>query len=556
MLKTGDNSSIALAKLLPPRQEIATTLDLSKRIFRVMFNPQGPYNLTMVEIDRFLSDVERNAILAPDALGRLFAILAMTPYYGSCDQRSGPETRNIAASPRLKIKCFVAASMQALRNASFMSEPTLHGVETLLILVIHLSGSGQPLDAWSLFGTTIRLAHLIDLHRDPTYLLPVPPPREHSVRRYIWWKMLCMDWKFSLILQKPLGISCNGDCPPPNLCDVDPSERRLYVVATELTLLARKIIIDGKDISKERSIDYTTRLTSLWETLPSTLRYENSWAGVEMALPPWPLDIMSASIFADIQTLIMMMNNGRLGTVNHSRHLHLPLSGKRVGSYPDSAGYSSPRRSDLANLGLILGSYGPVIGNWCWITSEYLGLRYALGHVWRIAVFLFTVTTYTLHAMEAGVRRDGRITPAGAEYITLGANVQDTAAGSNTQELNAKVLAKPPANVPIEKISILQSVFGKCKGPAALRPNCRNSKNRYGRAVLLHGYPLMYIILWIPGKTNRIMEALGTVPLWLEALQALTQFVGLANVLTYAISQRINEKFMEWYRVKNRNSTI
>lgn len=66
----------------------------------------------------------------------------------------------------------------------------------------------------------------------------------------------------------------------------------------------------------------------------------------------------------------------------------------------------------------------------------------------------------------------------------------------------------------------------------------------------------MYIILWIPGMVNRVTEAFGTVPLWLKALQASTQFIGLANVLTYAISERMNEKFIEWYRAKNGNSTL
>lgn len=43
---------------------------------------------------------------------------------------------------------------------------------------------------------------------------------------------------------------------------------------------------------------------------------------------------------------------------------------------------------------MCLGIVGPVSGNWCWIESQYLGLRYALGHGWRIAIVLITALTY------------------------------------------------------------------------------------------------------------------------------------------------------------------
>ena len=43
---------------------------------------------------------------------------------------------------------------------------------------------------------------------------------------------------------------------------------------------------------------------------------------------------------------------------------------------------------------LCLGIVGPVSGNWCWIESQYLGLRYALGHGWRIAIVFITALTY------------------------------------------------------------------------------------------------------------------------------------------------------------------
>jgi mannose-1-phosphate guanylyltransferase len=51
--------------------------------------------------------------------------------------------------------------MQALRVASFMNRPTLLVIETLVMIGPYLTNSGKFLDAWALFGVTIRLAQSI-----------------------------------------------------------------------------------------------------------------------------------------------------------------------------------------------------------------------------------------------------------------------------------------------------------------------------------------------------------------------------------------------------------
>lgn len=61
----------------------------------------------------------------------------------------------------------VAVSMQALRLASFLSRPTLLGIETLNLICSYLTNSGRLLDAWALFGTAIRLAQGIGCKYDP-----------------------------------------------------------------------------------------------------------------------------------------------------------------------------------------------------------------------------------------------------------------------------------------------------------------------------------------------------------------------------------------------------
>ncbi|KAM0323259.1 hypothetical protein ACHAQA_008850 [Verticillium albo-atrum] len=54
------------------------------------------------------------------------------------------------------------------------------------------------------------------------------------------------------------------------------------------------------------------------------------------------------------------------------------------------------------------------------------------------------------------------------------------------------------------------------------------------KMMFLNAYPIMYVLLWIPGLVNRLLEASGNAPAprTMAALQVSTQFVGLANALT------------------------
>lgn len=75
------------------------------------------------------------------------------------------------------------------------------------------------------------------------------------------------------------------------------------------------------------------------------------------------------------------------------------------------------------------------------------------------------------------------------------------------------------------------------------------------RILLLNGYPVMYIVLWIPGILNRVLESVqGKTPLWLAGLQASTQFIGLANALTYGWNEGLrNQLVLAW---RNRRMRI
>ncbi|KAH7131694.1 G protein-coupled glucose receptor regulating Gpa2-domain-containing protein [Dactylonectria estremocensis] len=69
------------------------------------------------------------------------------------------------------------------------------------------------------------------------------------------------------------------------------------------------------------------------------------------------------------------------------------------------------------------------------------------------------------------------------------------------------------------------------------------------RMMLLNGYPLMYVLLWIPGLVNRLMEASGhkPSPTTMAALQVSTQFVGVANALTYGFNHHLRDRLKVMY---------
>lgn len=93
---------------------------------------------------------------------------------------------------------------------------------------------------------------------------------------------------------------------------------------------------------------------------------------------------------------------------------------------------------------------------------------------------------------------------------------------------------------------------------------CRSSTQQHQQSrrdrtlrkmLLLNGYPIAYIILWIPGIANRLTETIaGESPQWLTGLQATTQLVGFANAVTYAWTEQLRGKVMGRYRFVRRGN--
>lgn len=240
----------------------------------------------------------------------------------------------------------VAASMQALRMASFMNQPTMLGIQTLAILGLYLTNTGRFLDAWALFGVTIRVAHSLGLHRNPTFLNPAPPLHERMTRQALWWWMLHMDQNYSVALGRPLGISGFGDCPPPEPLMSDPTILRLSEFSNYFTILARKIL-GSDDLMNIAKIDeFTDKLIGLWDTMPETLQWNESWSRTETRLPEWPLDEISARIYIEIQSFLILLNRQR---VERTQNADSPVGSTVLPRPPSATAWThvSPEQTDL-----------------------------------------------------------------------------------------------------------------------------------------------------------------------------------------------------------------
>lgn len=112
--------------------------------------------------------------------------------------------------------------MQVLRLSNFTSRPTLKSIQALVMLVSFLTNSGRFVDAWSLCGLTIHLAHSVGLHSNLQFLDLALTSRESLVRRNLWWWLLYTDQEYFMTLGRPLNIPGTRDCPPPDSLTTDP----------------------------------------------------------------------------------------------------------------------------------------------------------------------------------------------------------------------------------------------------------------------------------------------------------------------------------------------
>ncbi|KAG6042356.1 hypothetical protein E4U17_001506 [Claviceps sp. LM77 group G4] len=192
-----------------------------------------------------------------------------------------------------------------------------------------------------------------------------------------------------------------------------------------------------------------------------------------------------------------------------------------------------------STIGWALGSYGHVSGNWCWIRRDELALRYALTHGWRIAIFIATIVIYTVIYVRLtrvfGILRVGNTWSTFPSQHVQSRNMGD----AESDDAHHHHHHHHPEHDFSSTKPIRESVLTVAKVPAP--PNVR-------RMLLMNGYPIAYILLWIPGMCNRLVESVwGSSPQWLTVLQASTQFVGFVNAVTYGYSEQMRrDLFLLW----------
>ncbi|VUC35441.1 unnamed protein product [Clonostachys rosea] len=211
-----------------------------------------------------------------------------------------------------------------------------------------------------------------------------------------------------------------------------------------------------------------------------------------------------------------------------------------------------------SNIGLGLNSYGYVSGNWCWIRSEHLTLRYALGHGWRLAIFVATISIYTYIYIHLQRTYNALRMLLGASTFTERRS-QDSDAPTFRSSDTQHILVRHSYTVSYElEGGGIDDDFGDMMSPSD--PNGSSHSTlppppNLTRMMLMNGYPLAYIMLWIPGIANRLAESLGGSPRWLQALQATTQFIGMANSLTYGISEQMRRNARKRWKDKTTLAT-
>ncbi|XP_044716430.1 G protein-coupled glucose receptor regulating gpa2 domain-containing protein [Hirsutella rhossiliensis] len=222
-------------------------------------------------------------------------------------------------------------------------------------------------------------------------------------------------------------------------------------------------------------------------------------------------------------------------------------------------------------IGLGTGAYGHVSGNWCWIKSEFLGLRYGLTHGWRIAIFVATIGIYTYIYIHLKRMDRTFIDHAAENSDTQHILVQSSFAVSHELDERLPRTDSVHEDIPLETAPTGKTTFwsvsaddsssqaqpGSINKPAQVKiaPNQPDQDRpaskmpappNLKKMLMMNGYPIAYILLWLPGMINRLTESVGTSPRWLQALQCSTQFIGFVNAFTYGFSEHLRRVSRRW----------
>ncbi|KAH8659353.1 hypothetical protein BGZ60DRAFT_415099 [Tricladium varicosporioides] len=228
-----------------------------------------------------------------------------------------------------------------------------------------------------------------------------------------------------------------------------------------------------------------------------------------------------------------------------------------------------PITTSFTALGL--NAYSPVSGNWCWISSSRPVLRYALNHGWRFLIIIITISLYIYlyfyfrsHFSEIrNLRRPSEhaITgPANLEMkheSEIGKDSFEDFKMRNEEEFMIKPFDPNDDTVPISSSKALTNITSyttTITTSSSITPfsyqheaSLTRKQAEIQKVLLLNAYPIAYVILWLPGIVNRMVELSGNSSRVLFILQSASQYVGLANAITYGYNEGIKRQLSAWW---------
>lgn len=195
------------------------------------------------------------------------------------------------------------------------------------------------------------------------------------------------------------------------------------------------------------------------------------------------------------------------------------------------------------------GYYTAVSGNWCWLTPEPVYVRYVLTHGWRFLFIFIEIGLYSY--LYIYLRRQMKIrrlistpsTPHARLNLRCESHDLEQSSGSiQMDDVSVKMAGDQPSSpyaVTKDDPTSPRIVL------ASLPPYPHDQQKQISRMLLLNAYPIAYILLWISGICNRLVEASGHSSRVLQIMQASTQFVGFANALTYGWNENVAKSLRE-----------
>ncbi|KAI9730233.1 MAG: hypothetical protein M1834_005997 [Cirrosporium novae-zelandiae] len=124
-----------------------------------------------------------------------------------------------------RAKCsefYASASHQALRLTSFLNQPSILSIQTMVLMNYFLMNDNHVSDGWAFAGVLIRQAYALGLNRDPSFVVPNASHFVKQQRRRLWQSVLVQDTFLTVLLKLPPTVT-HSDVTIDDLIEVDQS---------------------------------------------------------------------------------------------------------------------------------------------------------------------------------------------------------------------------------------------------------------------------------------------------------------------------------------------